>query len=143
VKYFKFVLLISTLFLTSCQSSSADKSLYYNITIGEQSFEIELADTPEKRTQGLMSRSSLDKNKGMLFSFEKEGFHSIWMKNTLLPLDVIWISKENRVVDVQSLTPCEKDPCPSFRPRSPAKFILEVNNGEFRGKMGNSVLLEK
>ncbi len=143
MKFLKFVFLVSTLFLASCQSSSADKSLYYNITIGGQTFETELADTPEKRIQGLMSRSSLDKNKGMLFSFEKEGFHAIWMKNTLLPLDIIWISKDQRVVDVQSLSPCTEDPCPSFRPRSPAKFILEVNKGSFLGQIGNYVLLEK
>lgn len=111
--------------------------------VGEQSFEVELADTPEKRTQGLMFRDSLEKNKGMIFSFAEEGFHAIWMKNTLIPLDVIWISKDQRVVDMKTLSPCETEPCPSFRPRSPAKFILEINKGEFKGQIGNSFLLEK
>jgi len=94
-------------------------------------FEVELARTEEERAKGLMFRKELEENKGMLFVFEKEGIYPFWMKNTFLPLDIIWIDKDFRVVYISKNTPpCEGSlPCPSINPGKTAKYVLEINGG--------------
>jgi len=77
-----------------------------------------------------MSRESLEPNQGMLFIFEKEGEYPFWMKNTLIPLDIIWINGEKNVVFVsQNTQPCLEDPCPTIEPNEKAKYVLEINGG--------------
>ncbi len=110
------------------------------VKIGEQSWSVEVAKTQEQRQQGLMLRESLSEGNGMLFIFEEIDFHSFWMKNTLIPLDVIWISENMKVVDIQTLTPCEAEECPSFVPSVKAKYVLEVNAGIFEGEIGDDLL---
>jgi len=107
------------------------------VQIGEQSWNVEVAKTQEQRQQGLMLRESLDERSGMFFVFEEADFHVFWMKNTLIPLDVIWISGDKKVIDVQTLQPCESEECPSFRPAEKAKYVLEVRVGEFEGNVGD------
>ncbi|MDD2665965.1 MAG: DUF192 domain-containing protein [Methanocellales archaeon] len=93
-------------------------------------FYVELATTPDERARGLMFREHLDPDKGMLFIFEEEGVHPFWMKNTLIPLDIIWISEDKEVVFISKNTqPCEADICPSINPDKKAKYVLEVNGG--------------
>lgn len=92
--------------------------------------EAEIAKDPISRAKGLMFRSSLKENQGMLFIFENQDFHSFWMKNTLIPLDIIWISQEKKIVYyVENAAPCKNDPCPSYKPIQKAKYVLEVNAG--------------
>jgi len=77
-----------------------------------------------------MFREKLDSNKGMLFIFDREGEYPFWMKNTLIPLDIIWINEKKEVVFISENTqPCEKDPCLSVNPGKNAEYILEVNGG--------------
>lgn len=90
---------------------------------------VALAISKEEQTQGLMEISTLPDNAGMLFIFDQEGGWGFWMKNTLIPLDMIWINKSFEIVDIQTAPPCppeEKD-CPAYRPTVPAKYVLEVN----------------
>jgi len=96
-----------------------------------QCFEVELAKTEEERAKGLMFRKELGENKGMLFVFEKEGIYPFWMKNTFLPLDIIWIGGDFRIVYISKNTPpCEKNLlCPSINPEKTAKYVLEINEG--------------
>jgi uncharacterized membrane protein (UPF0127 family) len=90
---------------------------------------VEIADTPDERQRGLMFRESLPKDRGMLFIFDEEGTYSFWMKNTMIHLDIIWISSENIVVHVEKdLTPC-LGLCPSYKSNQPARYVLEVNSG--------------
>lgn len=132
-----FILLSFTLFLWGCESNSADFGI---IEIGEESLMVEMADTPAKRQQGLMFRETLPINLGMLFVFETESVQKIWMKNTLIPLKIIWISSNKEVVDIQNAEPCKADPCPVYKGNSPAKMVLEVNQGVFEGlKIGEDV----
>jgi len=92
--------------------------------------EAEIAKDPISRAKGLMFRHFLKENQGMLFIFENQDFHSFWMKNTLIPLDIIWISQEKRIVYyVENAEPCRKDPCPSYIPIQKAKYVLEVKAG--------------
>lgn len=93
-------------------------------------FELEIADTSEERQEGLMNRSSLEENKGMLFVFEKPGKYSFWMKNTKIPLDMIWINSDNEIVHIKhNAQPCKKDPCESYGPDEEANYVLEINGG--------------
>ena len=93
-------------------------------------FFIEFAITPEEKSSGLMFRESLDFKNGMLFVFEKEGEYPFWMKNTLIPLDIIWINEEKEVVFISENTqPCKESFCPIIEPNRNAKYVLEINGG--------------
>ena len=91
---------------------------------------VEIADTNSARARGLMFRKELGQDRGMLFVFEQEDFHSFWMKNTLIPLDMIWISESKKIVYyVENAVPCKKDPCESYIPFQKAKYVLELKGG--------------
>ncbi len=87
----------------------------------------EIADDREERSQGLMHRENLPQDRGMLFVYELEGDYAFWMKNTLIPLDMIFIDKARRVVGiVESAQPHTTEP---RRVGTPSRYILEVNGG--------------
>jgi len=91
---------------------------------------VELAITQEEQVLGLMFRKSLDRNKGMLFFFDEEGEHSFWMKDTLIPLDIIWINQNGEVVFISENTqPCQENICPFISTDKKAKYVLEINAG--------------
>jgi hypothetical protein len=91
---------------------------------------LELARTDEERADGLMFRDTLPPDRGMLFIFETDGLVPFWMKNTFIPLDLIWLSAAGEVVDVRAdAQPCRADPCPNYDPSKPGRAVLEVNAG--------------
>jgi uncharacterized membrane protein (UPF0127 family) len=66
----------------------------------------------------------------MLFPFADRGVHHFWMKNTMIPLDMVWMDPEGKVIFVSANTPpCKADPCPSYGPDSPAASVLEIAGG--------------
>lgn len=89
---------------------------------------VEIADSQEKRIQGLSGRSSLPSDRGLLFIYEKPDYYSIWMKEMNFPLDIIWINKERRIVDLAKDVKPETFP-QAFTPQTPALYILETNSG--------------
>lgn len=92
---------------------------------------VELATDDDTRQQGLMYRDSLDPLKGMLFIFPSSGDYPFWMKNTIIPLDIVWIDESRKIVHVESnVPPCAADPCPSYPPGGTAKYVLELKAGE-------------
>ena len=91
--------------------------------------EAELAYTDETRATGLMNRQSMPEDAGMLFLFSEMDFQTFWMKNTLIPLDLIWLNERKEVVYFVTAPPCETDPCVSYSPLQKAKYVLEVNAG--------------
>lgn len=98
--------------------------------INNYCFDVEIAKTPAQREKGLMNRTELARDKGMLFVFDREGMYPFWMKNTLIPLDIIWINQNNKIVFISKNTqPCESFICPSVAPTGKAKYVLEVNAG--------------
>lgn len=102
-------------------------------------FEVELAQTTEQQARGLMFRKYLEPNKGMLFIFQNEAKHSFWMKNTLIPLDIIWLNSNKKVVFINKNTlPCQIEECPAITPTDNAKYVLELNGG-VANKIGLSV----
>ncbi|MEK6872684.1 MAG: DUF192 domain-containing protein [Nanoarchaeota archaeon] len=101
-------------------------------------FTIDIADDNLERQKGLMFREELCFNCGMLFVFEQENNYKFWMKNTLIPLDIIWMNK-NFVIQyiAYDVPPCEIEDCPFYSPPKEikSKYILEVNSGIAR-KLG-------
>ena len=132
ISIFIFLLLI---FLTSC--TKYDTILIDN-GIEEIKVRAEVADTQEKREMGLMGREHLGENKGMFFAFDAEGTYKFWMKNTLIPLDIIFISKDFKIVEIVYAEPCSEEPCKIYQTASYSKYILEVN-GNFTARNGIEV----
>ena len=92
-------------------------------------FSCEVPDDNPSRAKGLMGRTELNINSGMLFVFERDAKHGFWMKNTLIPLDIIWIDSNYSVVDIVYAKPCIEKNCPTFSPKINAKYVLEINGG--------------
>ncbi len=124
----KFLFLVVVLFLGSCGSDEL-KGCSVRLPSGTV-IEIDIADSPETRSKGLMFVKELGKNKGMFFVFGEDGFHSFWMKNTFIPLDIIWINADMKVVHIEkNIQPCQNDPCPSYSTIRRSRYALEVNSG--------------
>ena len=97
---------------------------------GNYTFAVEMADTPAKRTLGLMNRTSLPEKSGMLFIFDSESEVGFWMKNTLIPLDMIFISADKKIAKIQrSAQPCKGLVCESYSSERPIKYVVEINGG--------------
>ncbi|MEO8664726.1 MAG: DUF192 domain-containing protein [Ignavibacteria bacterium] len=95
--------------------------------------DVELAENDDERMQGLMYRRSMDDNKGMLFIFSNEEPQSFWMKNTVIPLDIIYVNSKKEIVKIfKSTTPFSETSLPSGKP---ATYVVEVAGG-FTGKYG-------
>lgn len=93
----------------------------------EFSLTAELAITDEERQLGLMFRDTINWDQAMLFIFEEEGIQTFWMKNMKIPIDILWLDREKRIVHVEKNVPsCKKEPCPTYSPLYPAMFVLEL-----------------
>lgn len=125
----KGVALLGLILLTAA-AAGCNTQKQNQVCFKENCFKVELAQTPDKISRGLMFRENLDHDAGMLFMFETEGTHPFWMKNTLIPLDIIWINETMEVAYISKNTqPCRADPCPGVNPGRRAKYVLEVNAG--------------
>ncbi len=101
----------------------------------------ELADTTEKRAKGLMFRDALAKDRGMLFTFPEPQHWTFWMKNTQIPLDIIWMDGNKTVVHVERNVPgCSRtdESCPQYQPSQAAMYVLELAAG-----MADSLSLQR
>lgn len=102
------------------------------VELAGERYQVEVADDQESRARGLMFRESLPDGHGMLFVHEREEWLSYWMKNTLIPLDILYFDAERRLVGQQRQVP----PCPpatrcgTYPSQAPAMFVLELNAGE-------------
>lgn len=117
--------------LLTVSSLSADEITFDTIqlSIAGGIFDIEVANTPRKRQQGLMFRNSLAETAGMIFVYQAPGDNKIWMKNTLIPLTVIWLSHDARIIDIKKLFPCRQPECPIYSVDEPSKYIIELHAG--------------
>jgi len=95
-----------------------------------RTFEAEIADTPARWEQGYMFRREVGDRDAMIFIFPEPELHSFWMKNTLVPLDMIWLDDEVTVIHIQpKARPCKSDPCPGYGPPRKSRYVLEVKSG--------------
>jgi len=102
-----------------------------SVELAGQRFSVELAQTREKQTLGLMFRDEMPQDHGMLFIFPDEALRSFWMKNTRIFLDIFYFDKDLKLVSVSRDTPpCRISRCPSYPSKGPAKFVLELNAGK-------------
>ncbi len=103
---------------------------YSQVCFGENCFKIEIAETQQEREKGLMFREKLEQDRGMLFIFENSDVHPFWMKNTLFPLDIIWLDENNLVVFIEkNCQPCLTEECQNFAPFVSSRYVLEINAG--------------
>lgn len=112
------------------ESGSSPLPDHRNVCIRGICFEAEIAVTAAERSRGLMHRTALAKDHGMLFVFPVEGRHSFWMKNTLIELDIIFIAADRKVVSIsRRAQPCRKEPCDLYSPEGNAVYALEIAGG--------------
>jgi uncharacterized protein len=92
-------------------------------------FEVEVADSDGERARGLMGRSSLPENAGMLFVYDEPSAGGYWMKNTLIPLSIAFMAGNGRILRILDMEPCRADPCAVYDPGVTYASALEVNRG--------------
>ncbi|NEQ44025.1 MAG: DUF192 domain-containing protein [Leptolyngbya sp. SIOISBB] len=91
---------------------------------------LEVAETPQQQATGLMARESLPDDRGMLFPFEPARPVSFWMKNVLIPLDMVFIHDGEIVAIAEDVPPCESTPCPTYGPENQlVDYVLELRGG--------------
>ena len=133
-----FILLL--VWIPFAHSASLQKIPLY---IHGKEIRVEVAQTPEERSYGLMGRKHLGKDEGMLFVFETEDTHGFWMKDTFLPLSIAFIAKDGRIVWITDMKPLTLD---SHAPPQPVLYALEMNQGWFSShgiKAGDIVRFSK
>ncbi len=96
----------------------------------EAVIDVTIADTEEERARGLMFMKDLPEGQGMFFVFPTPQPQSFWMKNTFIPLDILFFNGEGKFLSRASMEPCEEDPCPHYASNGSAMYALEVNRGE-------------
>ncbi len=123
-----------------------DGELTFQTNKGEfiSSIDLEFAETAPARQQGLMFRTEMKENQGMLFIFPKEDMQSFWMHNTVLPLDMIFINSNLTIVTIRKNTkPYDDSSYPSTKP---AQYVVEVNAGysdKYNIKVGDKVVFRR
>ncbi|GKS59085.1 hypothetical protein YTPLAS18_26120 [Nitrospira sp.] len=123
---------ILTTLLFAQPSPASDEDLIPIRTPRGYTIHAELADTPFKRAQGLMYRESLPDDRGMLFIFGESQTWTFWMKGTKLPLDIIWLDEQKRIVHIEANLPTCSLPgndCPQYQSNEPALYVLELRGG--------------
>jgi hypothetical protein len=102
-------------------------STFIPVKIGNKTVNAEIADTFFKQMKGLMGRKSLPEGQGMLFVFDQPAVRKFWMLNTSIPLDMIWIDSNKKIIYIENnAQPCLIN-CTSYGPDKDAKYVLEVN----------------
>ncbi len=97
------------------------------------SYAVETAEDDASRARGLMFRSRMPVDHGMLFIFQDDAPRAFWMKNTLISLDMLFFDAERRLLSVQhDVPPCRADPCAGYPSGAPARYVLELNAGQAR-----------
>ncbi len=107
----------------------SDPLLTYPLKIKGHAIRVEVANTEDTRRTGLMFRETLPENQGMLFVYETQGRHAMWMKNTLIPLSVAFIDRSGRIINIEDMQPQTED---AHGARASAAYSLETNQGWFK-----------
>lgn len=139
-KYVLFPLLIA-IFISGCENTGIKKLSTVNIVINDMTIHVEIARTDQERQTGLMYRKSMGENEGMLFVWDREERRAFYMKNTLIPLSIAFISAEGEILQIEDMQPLDETTVPS---RYSVRYALEVNQGAFERwgvKVGDRIML--
>ncbi len=122
----RLILLVLMSMLSGCASAGSW------VELGGQRYKVEIADDDAERARGLMFRDELATGHGMIFVHDREEPQSYWMKNTKIPLDILYFDDARKLVAQQrDVPPCSAgDACPSYPSHAPARYVLELNAGE-------------
>ncbi len=130
------LLLLLSAILVSCTNENDNGNDYSKATViikASDGSEINIdAQVPLKQElffKGLMGRKKLGENEGMLFAFADSAPRSFWMKDTLIPLDLIFITENLTIAKISHAVPCESDPCATYPSGMPVKYVLEIKGG--------------
>lgn len=120
-------MLAATLFLAPVAMAAEDPT----VTLHGKTFSTEFATDDARRAHGLMDRPHMDADHSMLFIFANDEPRAFWMKNTLIPLDILYFDKARKLVAMQlNAQPCQADPCAIYPSGDlPARYVLELNAG--------------
>jgi uncharacterized membrane protein (UPF0127 family) len=119
------VVLLSGATLQACAASGP------YVELNGHRYTIEIAADNASREHGLMDRTEMAADHGMLFVFDDDLPRTFWMKNTKIPLDMLFFDADNKLVSIQhNVPPCVSDPCPGYSSGAPARYVLELNAGE-------------
>ncbi|HUG56204.1 MAG TPA: DUF192 domain-containing protein [Candidatus Limnocylindrales bacterium] len=114
---------------------------------GEIRVRVEIAETPEERGRGLMSRDALDEDAGMVFLFEEPSTAAFHMLNTRIPLSIAFFDEDGTILRILDMVPCPGPaPCPTYDPGITYRAALEVNRGAFERwgvRVGDRIRLER
>ena len=114
------------------------------LKIRNQEYKVYLTKDVKEIEKGLMYLTKLPLNHGMLLSYEKPDYYGVWMKNVCIPLDVVWISEKNIIIDIKTLQVNLDDPESTVTyVDKKSKYTLEVNAETFTGKIGDKILFEE
>ena len=115
--------------LSACASAAGDGDGNW-VELKGKRFSVEIADDEAERAQGLMFRTEMAADHGMIFIHDGEEPQSYWMKNTRIPLDIAYFDHDRKLVSVAHAPPCSLgDNCPPFPSEGPALYVLELNAG--------------
>lgn len=90
----------------------------------------EVKDTNEERALGLMGRENLNEDEGMLFIFETPGGYNFWMKNMLIPIDIIFLDENKKIITIyENVSPCVTEPCELYPPSTNTLYVVETKAG--------------
>ena len=105
-----------------------DSGNIVRMKIGDEIFTVRVAETQSERERGLSGTPALAQSEGMLFEFPQNGLHAIWMKDMLIPIDIVWLSDALSVIDLRENVSPDSFP-QIFTPKSPASFVVELAAG--------------
>lgn len=102
------------------------------VVVGDRLMLLAIADSPGLRSQGLKGVADLGDLDGMLFYWRHEANGGFWMKDTLIPLDIVWFAEDGTYAGRASMVPCEADPCPTYSPEGDPdyRYAIEARPGD-------------
>lgn len=118
--------------LAGCKGGASSQLKTIDVQLGGRLFNLEVADNDDTRRTGLMYRQEMPENHGMLFVFEYSQVLGFWMKNTNIPLDILYLDKTGTIVAIRQMKPHDTNPVSSVKP---ARYAIELNAGT-AGKVG-------